>query len=54
MSQIEAWPVLVFCHRMSAWLSPLTSPAPTAVQLGPGFGLTAPPPIRVFVSEIEA
>ena len=47
MSQIEAWPVLVSCHRMSAWPSPLKSPVPIAFQAGPGLGLTAPPPIGV-------
>src|ERR1700675_3500526 len=56
ISQIEAWPVLVFCHRMSELPSPLKSPVPTARQLGPGFGLTAPPPTRAlsFMPQIEA
>src|ERR1700722_6022687 len=56
ISQIEAWPVLVFCHRMSAWPSPLKSPVPIAFQFGPGLGLTGPPPVRVFplMSQIDA
>ena len=56
ISQIETWPVLVFCHRMSARPSPLKSPVPIAFQLGPGLGLTGPPPIGVFpfMSQIEA
>ena len=56
ISQIEAWPVLAFCHRMSEWPSLLKSPAPISVQLGPGLALTAPPPTWVlpFMSQIEA
>src|ERR1700733_8034142 len=56
ISQIEAWPLLVFCHRMSEWLSLLKSPVPIACQAGPGLGLTAPPPIKdlPFMSQIEA
>ena len=56
ISQIETWPLLAFCHRMSEWPSPLKSPVPTAVQPGPGLGLTAPPPITLvpFISQIAA
>src|ERR1700688_4353531 len=57
ISQIEAWPVLVFCHRMSEWVSlTLNWPVPTARKLGPGLGLTGPPPTKVFppISQIEA
>jgi hypothetical protein len=32
ISQIETWPVLVFCHEMSEWPSLLKSPVPTANQ----------------------
>jgi hypothetical protein len=55
ISQIEAWPLVVFCHRMSERPSPLKSSAPTAFQFGPGMGLTAPPPMRLFpfISQIE-
>ena len=42
ISQIETWPVLAFCHRMSDWPSSLKSPVPTAFQAGPGLGLTGP------------
>ena len=40
---------------MSEWPSPLKSPVPIACQLGPGLGLTGPPPVRVFpfISQIE-
>jgi hypothetical protein len=56
ISQIEACPVLLFCHRMSEEPSPLKSPVPTARKLSPGLGLTGPPPIKVFplISQIEA
>src|SRR6202020_1125052 len=56
ISQIEAWPLLAFCHRMSEWLSLLKSPVPIAFQVGPELGLTGPPPIEVlpFMSQIEA
>jgi hypothetical protein len=56
MSQIEAWPVLAFCHRMSELPSPLKSPVPISVQLDPGLGLTAPPSTKVvpFISQIAA
>ena len=40
ISQIATWPLLVFCHRMSEWPSPLKSPVPIACQAGPGLGLT--------------
>src|ERR1700722_20993231 len=43
ISQTEAWPVFVFCHRMSELPSSLKSPVPASIQLGPGLGLTAPP-----------
>jgi hypothetical protein len=46
ISQIEAWPVFVFCHRMSEEPSLLKSPVPTARKLGPGLGVTGPPPIK--------
>src|ERR1700727_351482 len=41
---------------MSEWPSLLKSPVPISVQLGPGLGLTAPPPTRLpaFISQIEA
>src|ERR1700722_10028772 len=56
ISQIEAWPVLVFCHRMSERPSLLKSPVPTACQASPGLGVTGPPPMRLFplISQIEA
>jgi hypothetical protein len=51
ISQIETWPVAMFCHRMSELVSlALNSPVPTARQSGPGLGVTGPPPIRVFPS----
>ncbi len=50
ISQIEAWPVLAFRHRMSDWPSSLKSPVPIAFQAGPGLGLTGPPPTRVLPS----
>ena len=31
MSQIEAWPLFAFCHRMSERLSPLKSPSGVSV-----------------------
>src|ERR1700727_1414937 len=57
ISQIETWPLLVFCHRMSSEKpSSVKSPVPIAFQAGPGLGLTGPPPIKVFlfISQIEA
>ena len=41
---------------MSVEPPPKKSPVPISVQLGPGLGLTAPPPITVFpsISHIEA
>ena len=55
ISQIAAWP-LAFCHRMSEKPSPLKSPVPIAVQLGPGLALTGAPPITLvpFISQIAA
>ena len=39
----------MFCHRMSSEKpSSVKSPVPIAFQLGPGLGLTGPPPIRLF------
>ena len=57
ISQIETWPLLVFCQRMSSEKPPsVKSPIPTAFQAGPGLGLTGPPPIKLFplMSQIEA
>ncbi len=56
ISQIELWPVPVFCHRMSELPSLLKSPVPTARQLGPGLGVTGPPPRNVLpsISQSEA
>src|ERR1700733_5683495 len=57
ISQIEAWPLTVFCHRMSEFPSWLKSPVPTAFQLGPGLMAPAgPPPIFVLpsISQIDA
>ena len=56
ISQIETWPVFVFCQRMSESPSLLKSPVPIACQAGPGLGVTGPPPIRLFpfISQIEA
>src|SRR3984957_13233880 len=57
ISQIETWPLLVFCHRMSSEKpSSVKSPVPIACQLGPGLGLTGPPPIQLllFMFQIEA
>ena len=54
ISQIAAWPSPAFCKRMSACPSPLKSPVPISVQLGPGLGPADPPPIRLvpFISQI--
>jgi hypothetical protein len=48
--------MFVFCHRMSDFPSLLKSPVLTAFQLGPGLGLTGPPPMRLVpsISQIEA
>src|SRR6185437_15998009 len=55
ISQIDTWPVLLFCHRMSANESWLDVPVPTACQGGPGLALTSPPPVLAFpsISQIE-
>ena len=54
--QIEAWPVMVFCQRMSELPSRLKSPVPISVQPRPGLGVTGPPPTRLLpaISQIEA
>src|ERR1700729_3755380 len=48
ISQTEACPVFVFCHRMSERPSSLKSPVPIAFQVSPGLGLTGPPPTKMF------
>ena len=49
--------MFAFCHKISSEKpSSLKSPVPIAFQLGPGLGLTVPPPVSVvpFISQIEA
>jgi hypothetical protein len=45
--------VLLFCHRMSEWPSPLKSPVPTACQPGPGLpGRPLATTVVSFISQI--